>query len=472
MGAADHIWIEITGGNTVHAAVNVKSNNTVNGNAITAGDIKAHTGVIKNWSAYAGVDVVTDENGKVIGGTLAYHSADIIPSGYEVDKNGNVQKIKVAEVNGVKYTSLEEAAAAAKSGDEIVMLADVTEDVTVPAGVIFNGNGKQVGVITAAGEITFKGVTKAANFGVQYTNTTINIPAGACLEITGTGRLVIGHGCTFNITGTIENAKTANIADLTPSLIMPGASFTGAGVTFNVTNAYIKVPSSYASSSKSASGTFDFNIVNSIWESAGKLAFEEQSVNATVNFELKDSVLNTGSHLIFGVSRGEVIIDNANVNVDAYRQLENRSTLTIKNGSVVYASVQTSSNAKNPGTTIVDNATYVTTGTFGGADVGTGKLILKNNASFTTGTFAKVDVALDKTSTVTVNNIDAATTTVELGAGASLTAAEGLTVTTVNDYKVVYANGVYTSVEKVYVAQIGDKKFESVAEALAYAKAQ
>ena len=303
----------------------------------------------------------------------------------------------VAQIGETNYKSLAEAVEEAKSGDEIVLLADVTEDVTLPAGVTLNGNGKQVGVITAAGEITFKGHTKASNFSVQYTNTTINIGEGACLEITGTGRMVIGHGCTFNITGTITEAKTANTAELTPSLIMPGASFTGAGVDFNVTNAYIKVPSSYCSSSKTASGTFDFDIINSVWESAGKLAFESQSTAATVNFDLKDSVLTTGSHLVFGVSRGEVVIDNSNVNVGTSRQIENQSTMTVKNGSVVNGAVAISSNAKNPGTLIVDNATYAVTGEFSGSDLGTGTLIVKKGATFSAGSITKANIVVDAT---------------------------------------------------------------------------
>ena len=308
--------------------------------------------------------------------------------------------IPVAKIGEQTFYTLAEAAAAAQAGDEIVMLSDVTLDAEtiLPAGVIFNGNGKQVsGTIIAGGEITFKGVTKAASFNVKNVNTVVNIPAGASLQLTGTARLVIGHGATFNITGTIEDAKTADKATLTPSLVMPGASFTGAGVTFNVTNAYISAPSSYCSSSSSASGTFDFNITNSIWESAGKLAFESQSTAATVNFDLVESVLNTGSHLVFGVSRGEVVIDNSNVNVGTSRQIENQSTMTIKNSSVVNGAVATSSNAKNPGTLIVEDATYAVTGEFSGSDLGTGTLIMKNGASFTAGSITKANIQIDAT---------------------------------------------------------------------------
>lgn len=305
--------------------------------------------------------------------------------------------VPVAQVGTETYYTFAEAAAAAQAGSEIKLLANIDGDITVPANVTLNGNGFAIsGGITAAGEITFAGVTKVTSFNVKNVNTVVNIPAGASLQLTGTGRMVIGHGCTFNITGSIADAKTANVADVTPSLVMPGASFTGAGVTFNVTNAYISAPSSYCSSSKSASGTFDFNINNSIWENAGKLAFESQSTAATVNFDLIESVLNTGSHLVFGVSRGEVVIDNSNVNVGKSNQIENRSTMTIKNGSVVNGAVATSSNAINPGTIIVENATYAVTGEFSGAAEGTGTLVIKKGANVSVGSIkAGANVTVD-----------------------------------------------------------------------------
>ena len=308
--------------------------------------------------------------------------------------------IPVAKIDDVEYSTLAEAVEAAKSGDEIIMLSDATLDseLTLPAGITFNGNGKQInGNIVAAGDLSFVGHTKVTSFNAGYNKPVITISEGACLEIIGTGRMVIGHGATFNINGNIVDAKTADKATLTPSIIMPGASFTGAGVTFNVTNAYISAPSSYCSSSSSASGTFDFNITNSIWESAGKLAFESQSTAATVNFDLVESVLNTGSHLVFGVSRGEVVIDNSNVNVGTSRQIENQSTMTIKNGSVVNGAVATSSNAKNPGTLIVEDATYAVIGEFSGSDLGTGTLIMKNGASFTAGSITKANIQIDAT---------------------------------------------------------------------------
>ncbi len=312
-----------------------------------------------------------------------------------------------AEGNVKAYEKLEDAVASAA---KVSMVRDTTleEALALPANITFNGNGKNItGNLVASGDVTFVGHTKVTNFDAGYNKPVITVGEGACLEYTGTGRAVIGHGATFNIIGTIEDAKTAANARaiVEPSLIMQGASFTGAGVNFNVKNACISVPSSYCSSSKSASGTFNFDIENSIWESAGKLAFEAQSTAATVNFKLKDSVLNTGSHLVFAVNKGEIVIDNSIVNEGNFKQLENRSNMTIKNGSVVYASVATSSNANHPGTLTVDNATFISKGEFSGADLGQGTLVVKNGASFTADTISKVNYAVDKTSTFTVGTV-------------------------------------------------------------------
>ena len=361
-------------------------------------------------SKYNIYGTVTVKGGTFTDDTAKTFADNNLADGYELGANGQVVAKPVAQIGETTYTTLAEALAAAQAGDEIVLLDNVTlsAELTLPAGIKFNGNGKQInGSIVAAGNLEFVGLTKITSFNAGYNKPTITIGAGACLEMNGTGRMVIGHGATFNITGTVADAKTADKSTLTPSLVMPGASFTGAGVTFNVNNAYIKTTASYCSSSKSASGTFDFNINNSIWEQFGKLAFEAQSTAATVNFELKDSVLNTGSHLVFGVAAGEVVIDNSNVNVGKRNQIENRSTMTIKNGSIVNGAVATSSNAINPGTVIVENATYDVTGQFSGAAVGTGTLVIKNGANVSVGSIVdKANIQIDATGMTAGNEIN------------------------------------------------------------------
>lgn len=404
---------------------------------------------------------------------------------YEITENGLevVYVEPVVQIGDVKYGTLDEAIEAAVAGDEIVLLKDITitADTTLPAGITLNGNGKSItgATVWAEGNLTFVGHTKMTMFNAGYNKPVITIGEGACLELTGTGRMVLGHGATFNITGTITDAKTADVAELTPSLIAAGASFTGAGLNFNVTNAYVKFTAYCSSKNSSANGMFNFNVTNSIWSQSNTLVFSEPTngKDPTINFNLKDSVLTSTSHLVFSVTKGEIVIDNSNVNVGNYKQLENRSNMTIKNGSVVYAAFATSSNAKNPGTLTVDNATLISSGEFSGADVGIGTLNVKNNANVTVGKISKANVTVDVTSLLTVtNNIAADTTSVKVDA----TAFDGEDVLVIKSANL--AN--YTAIELVgcdtaalvldangvtvvrAVAKIGDQIFTSLKAAV------
>ena len=456
--AANTAQIIVNGG-TLNGGVRVQAGATMTINGGSFNDVYG-----SNYNIYG---TVTVTGGTFTDDTAKAFATEYVAEGYELGTNGTVAKKSIAAIGENKFESLEAAVAAAQSGDEIVMLADATLDAetTLPAGVTLNGNGKQInGNLVAGGNLTFVGHTKVTSFNAGYNKPVITIGEGACLEMNGTGRMVIGHGATFNITGSIADdaAKTTDKASLTPSLVMPGASFTGAGVTFNVTNAYIKAPSSYCSSSKTASGTFDFNITNSIWESAGKLAFEEQSVNAKVDFALVNSVLSTGSHLVFGTASGEegVVIDNSNVNVGASRQLENCGKMTIKNGSVVNGAVATSSNAKNPGTVIVENATYAVTGEFSGSDLGIGTIIIKKGATVSAGSITKANIVIDATD-MTAGELANFT--------ANLSGLTG-TLSVINNDKLEakIENGKIVLVEKP-VAMIGEQGYATLNEAFAAA---
>ena len=87
-GDADHIWIEVSGSNTTHATIKATSDNKVNGIAFTAKDIKLHPN-LNTFTSYAGVDVVLDVNGKVLGGTFKYVADGVIADGYEKADNND-----------------------------------------------------------------------------------------------------------------------------------------------------------------------------------------------------------------------------------------------------------------------------------------------------------------------------------------------------------------------------------------------
>ena len=401
-----------------YAGLNITSYYASVGGAIGAVSVSGVGSTTMEGITVANVSIAADSED--YGSGIAY-----VASGYTATKSttGNVSATlggeecvatdagsvaaAVAEVDGTYYADFEadEAFAALKEGSVIKLLDDVTPsgEITLPENVTIQGNGKTINAtVVASGDVTFEEYTKIKNFNAGYNKPTITIGEGATLEMTGTDRMVIGHGATFNITGDLVNAKTAHTQQYTPSLIIPGASFTGAGVNFNVTNAYIKTTASYCSSSKYANGSFKFNITNSIWEQSDKFAMEAQSVDATCDFNLVDSVMTTTSHLVFGLANGNVVIDNSNVNVGTSRQLENRGNMVIKNGSVVNGAIASSSNAINPGTITVDNATYAVTGEYTGAAEGRGKLILQNNAIASIGSASKADIEIDASSNLTV----------------------------------------------------------------------
>ena len=217
----------------------------------------------------------------------------------------------------------------------------------------------------------------------------------------------IGGNTTFNITGSITDAKNADLTTVTPSLIAAGASFSGSGVNFYVNNACISFTAYASSKNSAASGTFNFNLTNSIWDQTGTLVFSAPTngMNPTFNFNLTNSVLKSTSHLVIAAENSNFVFDNSLVNVKAAQQLENCGNLTVKNGSVVHALDRVSSNAKKPGTLTVDNATYVGVEEYSGSDLGIGTLIIKNGASVTLGKISKTTVYKETSSTLTYSGI-------------------------------------------------------------------
>ncbi len=375
--------------------------------------------------------------------------------GFEIVENADgsygIQKEKVAEVNGTKCETLAEAAAAAQAGDTIVLLVDVTEDVTLPADVIFNGNGKSVnGTLSAEGNLTFVGVNKVTAFSAGFYNHVITIGADASLEITGTGRMTVGWGNTFNITGSIADAKTADKSTLTPSLKVPGGiSITGSGATFNVTNAYVVLGLS-TSKNSGATDTFDFDFTNSIVDFTNNFSFATSTNGKTPTFDIdvKNSMLNLDKNLDLSNAACDVLVDNSTITVAS--SFRNDGKLELINGSVltVNAQIQPGEHGGNNGTITVDSSTLTiecsSTGhAMDGNDVG--KLILKNGAKADIDYIVKSDI--------------------ELGVGASLTTkSENLDIETDPRYEVVYENGAYVPAVKP-VAQIGETTYATLEDA-------
>ena len=293
-----------------------------------------------------------------------------------------------ARIGNTGYETFEAAVAAAKAGDTIELVVDITlsSELTLPANVTLNGNGKQIeGTISAGGNLTFVGHTKVTSFSASSYDRVITIGEGACLEITGGGRVSLAYGNTFNITGSIENAKTADKSEIQPSLIIPGGiSITGgSNATMNIANAYVQIGNT-SSKNNSADGTFALNITNSIAEFSNQLTFAEPTSgkNPTFNMNVTNSVLTTGTKFCVAAPNSNVVVDNSTVTLATY--FRNSGNFELKNGSILTGStIQFGENGGNDGALTVDASTVTIKASSKGHALdgkGKGSITAKNGA--------------------------------------------------------------------------------------------
>lgn len=231
------------------------------------------------------VPVAKNYRTNILGNLL---TSDVV---YEVDIHenwsGELSNVPVAQVGDTKYTTLEAAADAAKAGDTITVLRDVTlpQPVKLPGGVIFNGGDFEIdGKLIAEGSLTFAGVTVVREFAVA--GYTIDIPYGTTLEITGTQPFKVGYGSTFNIGDTNQTSTT-------PSLIIPGGIVIegGSGDNFLIYNTKVEIGSI---TTTATSGAFNFNIYNSEMT----VAEDFNLTLTTANLYLSNSTITVGGTYI------------------------------------------------------------------------------------------------------------------------------------------------------------------------------
>ena len=315
----------------------------------------------------------------------------------------------VVTIGGVAYGTFEAAIAAAKAGDVVTLVSDVTlaSELTLPAGITLNGNGHQInGTIVADGDLTFAGHTKVTSFSASYYDRTITIGEGACLEVTGDGRVSLAYGNTFNVTGSITDAKNADKTTIQPSLIIPGGiSITGGNdASLNITNAYVKIGSTTSKNSV-ANGTFNIKITNSIAEFTDQLTFAEPTngKNPTFNINVTNSVLTTAKKLCIAAPNTNMVVDNSTVTLGT--NFRNSGKVELKKGSVLTGkTIQFGENGGNNGQITVDDSSLtITAGSTGHAFDGQGKgsITLKNSAVVDVDYFKDMTINADVSSTFT-----------------------------------------------------------------------
>ena len=199
----------------------------------------------------------------IAGGTFSGDVSDqyIVP-GMEQDENGKIvidTDTAVAEINGVGYTSLDAALAAAKDGDTIKLLKDLESfaAITIPAGVALDGNGKTLAYtggsvetpsngafLTAGGEnVTIQNLTVETNNRIKHGVQFYSVKSGKLSGVTVNGgtytsvivnnsQNIVLENSTLNSNGyaNIEYAVGSNISDVViPSLTVDNVTFKPAG---------------------------------------------------------------------------------------------------------------------------------------------------------------------------------------------------------------------------------------------------
>ena len=195
-----------------------------------------------------GGDVARDNNLVMLDDDLNYVddlSKVRIMSGSSVTQ-GQVDALAVAKVGEIAYTSLDSAFEAAKDGDTVTLLADITEDVVIDKNITFDLGGKTI-TNTGAGKATLT-VASGANAtvkngsivgGASYYNIQNNgtaILEGITATAGNTGSSMIDNWGTLTITsGTYTGGLNVVKSEEGSTLVINGGDFT---LDYSVSNSY------------------------------------------------------------------------------------------------------------------------------------------------------------------------------------------------------------------------------------------
>lgn len=195
-----------------------------------------------------GGDVARDNNLVMLDDDLNYVddlSKVRIMSGSSVTQ-GQVDALAVAKVGEIAYTSLDAAFEAAKDGDTVTLLADITEDVVINKNITFDLGGKTI-TNTGAGKATLTVASGAAATvkngsivgGASYYNIQNNgtaILEGITATAGNTGSSMIDNWGTLTITsGTYTGGLNVVKSEEGSTLVINGGDFT---LDYSVSNAY------------------------------------------------------------------------------------------------------------------------------------------------------------------------------------------------------------------------------------------
>lgn len=172
-----------------------------------------------------GDTVVTGADAAVLANAVQYMSV-VNPTGenWIVGEDGKlVNNTKQAFIGTTGYDTLADAIAAAQSGSEITLNSDVSENVTVPAGVTIDGNGKTVtGNVTLVDTAVLKNVAVSGNVTLQgdtdlstvTVSGTVTVPADKTVTVGGSfdaDTVELAAGATIQVASALGQSTTVNV---------------------------------------------------------------------------------------------------------------------------------------------------------------------------------------------------------------------------------------------------------------------
>ena len=289
-----------------------------------------------------------------------------------------------AEINGIQYETLEKALAAAKSGDTIKFVNNITSNspLTISTAVTIDLNDLTWNVnggltVNAAVTVTDKG---SANDGQLYMNSVVNVNSTLTFKNID---LYADKGFSVSAYGKVEMKDVHSKGDYNFFKGMNSSQILIYSGTFEFNPAGFIVPGTIIEENNGAfivkideANTYEASIDGKFYETL-QAAFDAAYNGATVyviqqtgNTNLSDAALNDSKSIILNLSGEDVVKGNITVTVG--------STMTINNGRI-------SESVVNYGTlTVGGNAEIANLRVKGGAAYNNGKLDVLNidNGSF------------------------------------------------------------------------------------------
>ena len=451
---------------------NVKMTNVANGlyvqnyasKTITLKNCEITSIAIWERAGYAGVQTFNFEGANTVGALSTSQYAKYVlteadatltaPAGAAVTTNVENMAVMykdgayklvtpVAAIGDVLYASIQDAVNAAQDGDVIVVTADHE--------MIWDGAAKIDGSMAAMVVVAGKSVA------IDLNGKNLTVDAN---KMNGTDLYAVfaadnGGELTLTGTGSVEATGTAFAKTGTTAYCMLMAYEDGTKLTVNGGTYYMETAHD---SLIYAGGGDDIVVINDGNFTLGNVG------NGTNG---KPWIFNT-----YGGNANSVVVNGGTFNADVNHQFWANEVFVTETKAL--------KNNGNGTWTVVDAAAFVvecatSTGSsdrkVGHATLAEAVAHVKANGTITLLADNAENVEIDKNVTLDVND-KSYTGKITLTADVTLTAVEGLNVVTnVEHYKVVYADGAYKLIAKDYKVQVGEAKFETLAEAIAAAKA-